>query len=195
MTILTEPLYGIAYCDPDTALTDLATVSQQAATTTAAALQRGGVVPPGAADLTAEASTRANADTALSNRITALEGPPAWQPLTLATGWANYTGAATFTTPGGGPYQASAYRAAPGGARMRGWIQTTAAVAAGSKVNLSALLAAFRPSGQGRTLWPVGEASPFNYRFELHTDGFIYTVRALASGVFLNLDQVSWTLP
>jgi hypothetical protein len=60
VTIHTTPLYGIAYADTDTALADYPTVTQQAATTVDAALAAGGVVPPGAADLTAEASTRAS---------------------------------------------------------------------------------------------------------------------------------------
>lgn len=83
MSILTTTLYGIAYADSATALGDYPTVTQQAATTIDAALARGGVVPPGAADLTAEANTRAAADTALAARLTRLEG--AWTAVTTTT--------------------------------------------------------------------------------------------------------------
>jgi hypothetical protein len=98
VTIHTTPLYGIAYADTDTALADYPTVTQQAATTVDAALAAGGVVPPGAADLTAEASTRASADAALSTRVTALETatPPAWTAPALNSGWSNLTPTTTY---------------------------------------------------------------------------------------------------
>lgn len=66
MTIHTTPLYGLAYADTDTAVIDLATVSQQLAQTVEAALNTGGVAAPGAADVTAVAA-----------RVTALEQ---WRP-------------------------------------------------------------------------------------------------------------------
>lgn len=89
MTIHLTPLYGIAYVDTDTAVVDLAAASQQAATTIEQALTRGGVVPPGAADLTAEAATRAAADTALSARVNTLEGSGPTAP-TYGSGWSDY---------------------------------------------------------------------------------------------------------
>lgn len=119
MTIHTEPLYGIAYVDVDTALVDLATASQQAATTTAAALARGGIAPP---DATTQAQLGARA-TALEARATALEAPvgvrftatqpaasvpgnTAWGPGTLVIaaqrgGWAAPGTADRFTVPAG----------------------------------------------------------------------------------------------
>jgi hypothetical protein len=62
VTIHTTPVYGLAYCDTDTPLVDLAAVSQTFATTTEAALVRGGIAPPAAQDLAT-----------LSGRVTALE--------------------------------------------------------------------------------------------------------------------------
>lgn len=81
--ILTTPLYGIAYADTATALGDYPAVTQQAAQTIDAALARGGVVPPAAGDLTAEAGTRAAADAALDVRVARLEG--AWVAATTTT--------------------------------------------------------------------------------------------------------------
>lgn len=77
------PVYGIAYADTDTALGDIAAVTEGAAETIESALLRGGVVPPAAADLNAvtarvvslENSRTADESTltANGNRLTALE--------------------------------------------------------------------------------------------------------------------------
>lgn len=79
----TADAWALAYADSDTALGDYPTITQQVAETVAAALTRGGIAPPGATDLAAEANTRAVADTALGNRATALENGGALPLVTL----------------------------------------------------------------------------------------------------------------
>ena len=88
MTIHTTANYHIAYCDSDTALTDLADATFQAATTVDAALGRGGIAPPDATSLAAETAQRQAADTALSGRVTVLETDTGWKNLgALASGY------------------------------------------------------------------------------------------------------------
>lgn len=73
MTILHTATYGIAYCDDQTALVDVATVTAQAASTIEDALIRGGIAPPTAADLAQEVSDRIAGDDALGTRVSSLE--------------------------------------------------------------------------------------------------------------------------
>lgn len=92
MTIHLTPNFQLAYIDVDTPLEDLAEASRQAAETIDAALARGGVAPPGAQDLVAEATTRRLADEALDARLDALELKPATGGtlLTLEPNWTHY---------------------------------------------------------------------------------------------------------
>lgn len=69
MTIHTTPNYGLAYCDSDTALKDLATASQQLAQTVDTALGHGGVAPYDVTSLAAEVGARQ----ALDGRVTVVE--------------------------------------------------------------------------------------------------------------------------
>lgn len=122
MTILTtSDAYAIAYCDTLTALVDFPEVTRLAAESIADALTAGGVVPPGAADLTAEANTRAAGDIALDARLDLLENRPratlyasaaqsaltaTWQTITLGaetidSHGAHAAAAAGFTVPAG----------------------------------------------------------------------------------------------
>lgn len=192
MTIHYATAYALPYADADTPLVDLAVVSEQLATEIGGALARGGVAPPGAADLAAEANTRAAADTALGNRVTAVESS-AWSTWALSAGLASYTGtvgAAPNTL--AGPYDVHGWRTSGTRIWLRGWIQTTAAVAAFSALNSVALPSAARPA-KARALWAsVDGAPPTLARLEVGTDGFIRTYRALATGAYLNLDTVSY---
>lgn len=74
----TNDAYAIAYADVDTALADYPAVTQQVATTLAAALARGGIAPAGATSIAAEATTRAQADTALQTKIDTLGVDSGW---------------------------------------------------------------------------------------------------------------------
>lgn len=76
MTIQYTANYHLAYADAQSALSDLSTVTQQVATSLDAAMGRAGYTPPDATSFAAEVSARQSADTALSTRVTTLEGLP-----------------------------------------------------------------------------------------------------------------------
>lgn len=87
MTQYQTPGYQITYADDLEPLANYPALTQAVAQTVEAALIRGGVAPPNAASLAAEAATRAAADTALSNRVGVLEADTGWVTLASNAGW------------------------------------------------------------------------------------------------------------
>lgn len=169
-TLLTKN-FGIAYCDDQTQLKDVATVTQSAATTIDAALTRGGVAPPNAQDLVT-----------LSGRVTALEAGQ-WVDLPLVGG-----SGLSHDPSAGQPH--CQYRIEGKRVFTRGWAYATAAIAANAAV-AGAVAAPARP-GAVSVLWPTNGAT--TYRFEVATAGTIATLTAIPAGTYVSLHQCHWGL-
>jgi hypothetical protein len=151
--------YGVAYADADTALTDIASVTQQAAQTVSDALARGGIAPPNAADLAAavvRVSSLETSRTADENRLTALEGKTTRTPtqLTLSASFAPY-GIAPFTEGAG----LTAWKDAQSNVRIVGLLKPAAAI--GTTAGVAILSAAGLPAGFRPPAAPGGAAQTF----------------------------------
>lgn len=147
MTLHTTPTYGIAYADTDTALGDIAAVTEQAAETIEAALIRGGVAPANAADVIAVSnrvtsleSSRTTDETRLTNLETRTTRSP--QTLALSSSFAAY-GIAPFTEGAG----LTMFRDPQNSVRIVGLVKPAAAIGttAGVAVLANPIPAGFRP--------------------------------------------------
>lgn len=175
------PNFGIEYLIPGEPARNTRAKLQRNAETIDAALTAGGIAPAGAADLVA-----------IAGRVTTLEKTP-WTTWGLNAGWSVYAGLGPAVA--SGPYAAFAYRTVANAlGELRGWLTNTAAIAAGARVTASPLPVNLRPT-TGVTLWAGSEDSggvAKVTRFELFTDGHLYTIRNLAINSYLNFDGQTW---
>lgn len=164
------PLYGIKYIVRGEPIRNTRQALQDNAETIEAALVRGGVVPPGAADLTAEAATRAAADTANANAIAALQ-PGAWQSSGL-------------TPPAG--YAAVRYRKIPSTDSV--WIVGTVTGNFALNAVIFTLAAGFRPTAG---TYPINAQAGTNVsaQVDIKTDGTV-TAKVATTGGFVQFDHM-----
>lgn len=176
------PVFGLKYPVDTDDLADVATLVEQAVRSIEAALI-GRVVVPDVTTLQQEIGARAAADTALANRLTALE-PTAW-------GTVPWVGAPYFTHDPGANQPPVQYRKEGKRVFVRGWGTTgTSAVASGSAIS-SALPAAFRPP-ERTTSWAMRNAGGVAMRVDIMPDGSILVMEPIAANSYINFATVSW---
>lgn len=169
------PAYGIKYLAQGAPARYTRAILEDAAKTIEAALAAGGVVPPGAADLVAEAATRAAADAAAANRLTALEGVTGPTEVAYAAGWAGYVDATATVLWSGLRYVRRA-----GVVTLSGAIKTTAATSANSLI--TTLPVGFRPLITMETHIP---GQPVGTTVHLLADGRL-TINAAQASTFVS---------
>lgn len=182
---LTTPLFGLKYLAVGEPARNTRQVLEDNAKTVEAALVVRGVTPPAVVDLAAEASARASADAALDTRLQVLE-PGAWTALSLVGGYSSYAAPAT--------YPVVSYRKEGRRAWLRGWLLNSGAVAGNTAVTSSPLPVPLRPVGSNATLWVTTDTGTLR-RFEVRTDGHLYTFGALTASTYINLEPGTWALP
>lgn len=191
--ILTTPAFAVPYVREGGPAYKLRLAQQQQATQLETILA-GRAPVPDVATLAAEVSARSTADTALGNRLTAVEPDTAWTTFPIVG--APYMVSATVAGTGGtGNSPTLGIRKGAGSrAYMRGWASASGAIAAGGVLTLGPghLLAKFRPP-HPVTVWPQ-QVSGTPLRFEVNPDGTMRNLTAITSGTFLNFDGISWNL-
>lgn len=110
---------------------------------------------------------------------------PGWVNLALASSFAVYTESGVYTPN-------IAYRDEGRQGRFRGYLQCTTSVAAGAAVTTSALPAALRPTVNTPIYFDVELGNPSRVRFELKTDGILYSYRAITAPAFFNMNGTTW---
>jgi hypothetical protein len=116
-----------------------------------------------------------------------------WTAVAAATNVATYIGTGSAVT--SGPYDVFGYCRVGNRVILRGWLQTTATVAASTPLT-AAFPTAVRPP-KGRTIWPSFEVSGSqgaSVRCEMFTDGKLYTARGVATGLFFSFDGLAYDL-
>lgn len=119
-----------------------------------------------------------------------------WTNLSLASPWTAYVGSSGIGTgvyDGPAVQRVSAYQA-----KLRGWITCSGATAAGSGVLATPLASTFRPSKPRPLMVPWEDTStPRNTgvtRFEVYTDGQIYTVRGVGANTYCLFSNLNYDL-
>lgn len=116
-----------------------------------------------------------------------------WNTITPAANVAPYIGSGGVVT--SGPYENFGYRVEGSRVFLRGWLQTTGTVAAGTALT-AAMPTNVRPA-HGQTIWPAFEVTGSqggSIRCEVFTDGKIYTNRGMANGLFFSFDSLSYPI-